>query len=122
MMKNFLAKYQRPLLILSFVLALVLLSLLFTSSFTQKGDDENSEPTNGVDGPGEVRGLPISNALYSADFNKNKDGSDDTSTINVTAPAGYRSIVVKRLFKTSLNPSDYKINFNVENPFSRYEK
>lgn len=66
--------------------------------------------------------FPYGNSLYTVTYNGvSIKGIPNNNNLYVEAYSGYRNAAVNALYDKGLNPSDYKITFNYESPFSRYE-
>jgi hypothetical protein len=113
-------KRHRRLVIAGLLVAFVGLILMMVS-FSGK-----SEPTSVPDSKDysdiEEAPIPYSNSLYSIDYNENQiDGVPELNNIAINAYIGYQSAAVSEMYDIGLDPTDYKITFNHESPFKKYE-
>jgi hypothetical protein len=116
-MNNFVAQHRRLFATLFVVVVICLCGLVFAvtantnklttpsvNKDTQTGDDDSQAF------------LTYKNSLYSITADPK-----DPHKLTITAFAGYRNAAVNKLYEFGLNPADYKITFNYESPFKRYE-
>lgn len=104
------------------VIAVIGIIVAYAFSGSQSSTTDTTTTDTGVDGPNEEQPLPVSNAVYSIDFAKKADGSNDTSTVVIDADIGYRNAAIDELNEVGIDPSDVTIKFeNYENPFNAYE-
>jgi len=64
--------------------------------------------------------LPYSNLVYTIGYKRVNpdDPSDQSITIEINAPPGYRNAAIKKIWELGYNPADYIINFKYyTNPF-----
>jgi len=65
---------------------------------------------------------PFSNSLYSININPNTvNGVPTGKSLIISAPTGYQSAAVQQLYTLGIDPTNYKIVFNQESPFTPYE-
>lgn len=120
-MEDFIKRNQRPLTILLSLVFIGVFVVIFYQTFTtQTATEEVGRPV-GEDGAGEVESLPYENALYTIRYQQTSDDRLDKESIVITAYNGYKTAAVEQLYEFGMNPTDYKISFESENPFNSYE-
>lgn len=113
-------KRHKAVAVASLLVAFIGLAFLVVSSFTapKSPPEPNPEDYSDID----EAPIPYGNSLYSIDFNENQvEGVPSSNNIKITAYAGYRSAAINEMYDIGLNPTDYKITFNFESPFKKYE-
>ena len=108
---------------LLFIIIVIFIGVVIVVA-ANNGDSQPARETAGVDTTQEATSyFPYGNSLYSVTYNKTslKDIPADHN-IYIEAFQGYRNAAVNALYDKGLSPADYKITFNYESPFSRYEQ
>lgn len=114
MIENFITNHKKLVIVLLIIISTLILYFMISVSF----NTHNSTDTEtSIDGMGERSTLPYSNYLYSIKYTEGSSKND----LTINAFEGYRNAAVDKLYEFGLNPTYYKITFNYENPFKKYE-
>jgi hypothetical protein len=103
-------------------IVIILGSLVYVSSnnsSNSSGSATDTTTTDGYDGSGytgaaDESTLPYENYLYTISAPKD-------NTITITAYDGFRNAAISQLYSMGVDPTNYKIVFNYESPFTPYE-
>lgn len=116
MFENYIANHRRLVVIVLIVVTIIVIGWIYFILSSQAVNN-NGDTDSNIDGSGENVTLPYSNYLYTIKYTPNSSEKG----LTITAYSGYRNAAVNKLYELGLNPTNYKITFNYENPFKKYE-
>lgn len=116
-MENFI-KQHRKLSVTLFIVTVILVGIFTYSLFSNTNNNTapiiDKDTQTGDSDSGSI--IQYQNLLYSITGDQN-----DPSKLTIVAFSGYRNAAVDKIYQLGLSPTNFKINFNYESPFKRYE-
>lgn len=123
MLENFITTHKKLTVV---IVLLALAGIVVYYVLSSGGSSQTTTTKTGYVGDDDRAGaqliLPYKNPLYSIVKNPTKiAGVPDDHNLFISAPEGYRTAAAQRLYKVGQDPTNYKITFDYESPFTPYE-
>jgi predicted PurR-regulated permease PerM len=115
-MKDFINNHRKLVMTIFIAIVVILGIAIYTINSNTKtvttSFDQNTQ-TGDSDASASIRYV---NMLYTI-----TQSSTDPTKVTINSFSGYRNAAVNKIYQLGLNPTDFKITFNYESPFMRYE-
>jgi hypothetical protein len=115
-MKNFINNHRKLVAVLFVAIVIILGITMYTIGTSTKKTTVPFNQNTQVGDSDTSASIHYVNMLYTITQNPK-----DLTKITIDSFAGYRNAAVNKIYQLGLNPTDFKIKFNYESPFTRYE-
>lgn len=115
-MKDFINNHRKLVMAIFIAIVIVLGIVMFAINSNTKTTTVPYNQNTQVGDSDTSATIQYVNMLYTITQNPK-----DLTKITIDSFAGYRNAAVNKIYQLGLNPTDFKITFNYESPFTRYE-